>query len=35
MMRTMYRESIFAWNEMLEAEGFPPLKEDLLADDHT
>lgn len=35
MMRTMYRESIYAWNEMLEAEGFPPLKEDLLADDRT
>lgn len=30
MLRTMYRESIYKWNETLESEGLSPLKEDLL-----
>lgn len=30
MLRTMYRETIYQWNEMLEQRGFAPLKEDLL-----
>ena len=30
MLRTMYRESIYKWNETLESEGLNPLKEDLL-----
>ncbi len=31
MLRTMYRETIYQWNEMLEQRGFAPLKEDLLS----
>lgn len=31
MLRTMYRETIYQWNEMLEQRGFVPLKEDLLS----
>ena len=31
MLRTMYRETIYQWNEILEQRGFAPLKEDLLA----
>lgn len=30
MLRTMYRETIYQWNKIMEQRGFAPLKEDLL-----